>query len=433
MAFTQDFGDAEGFNLMDTSDVIRLVLLGLTVLLSAFFAGSEAAFLSVQRSRLAALILDKVKGAERVEKLASNPEKLLPTVLTGNNLVNVAAAALGTTLAGSYLSPNWAVGVSVGAVTVLLLLFGEILPKVIATKNAEGLALILVRPLQAAQILFFPIVWVLEIYSRMVGRIFGLSGSRLVSEREIRALIDVAEIEGGVEKGEAALLEKVFHFGDLRVGDVMTPRTEIIFVELSATLQDFLPIYARTTYTRFPVFDGDRENIVGILSVKDLLEAVAQGTIQLHDSVATALRPAHFVPETKPVDELFDELREVGQHMAITVNEHGGVAGVVTLMQLLEVIVGPVGEEGEPIEEEFVAVGQSQFDVLAAMSILEANENLDIDLPEGDYQTLAGFVLEQLGHIPQEGESFRYGEIELEVKEMQAVKVHRVEVRILRS
>ena len=418
---------------MDTSDVIRLVLLGLTVLLSAFFAGSEAAFLSVQRSRLAALILDKVKGAERVEKLASNPEKLLPTVLTGNNLVNVAAAALGTTLAGSYLSPNWAVGVSVGAVTVLLLLFGEILPKVIATKNPEGLALILVRPLQAAQILFFPIVWVLEIYSRMVGRIFGLSGSRLVSEREIRALIDVAEIEGGVEKGEAALLEKVFHFGDLRVGDVMTPRTEIIFVELSATLQDFLPIYARTTYTRFPVFDGDRENIVGILSVKDLLEAVAQGTIQLHDSVATALRPAHFVPETKPVDELFDELREVGQHMAITVNEHGGVAGVVTLMQLLEVIVGPVGEEGEPIEEEFVAVGQSQFDVLAAMSILEANENLDIDLPEGDYQTLAGFVLEQLGHIPQEGESFRYGEIELEVKEMQAVKVHRVEVRILRS
>jgi len=418
---------------MDTSDVIRLVLLGLTVLLSAFFAGSEAAFLSVQRSRLAALILDKVKGAERVEKLASNPEKLLPTVLTGNNLVNVAAAALGTTLAGSYLSPNWAVGASVGVVTVLLLLFGEILPKVIATKNAEGLALILVRPLQAAQILFFPIVWVLEIYSRMVERIFGLSGSRLVSEREIRALIDVAEIEGGVEKGEAALLEKVFHFGDLRVGDVMTPRTEIIFVELSATLQDFLPIYARTTYTRFPVFDGDRENIVGILSVKDLLEAVAQGTIQLHDSVATALRPAHFVPETKPVDELFDELREVGQHIAITVNEHGGVAGVVTLMQLLEVIVGPVGEEGEPIEEEFVAVGQSQFDVLAAMSILEANENLDIDLPEGDYQTLAGFVLEQLGHIPQEGESFRYGEIQLEVKEMQAVKIHRVEVRILGS
>ena len=418
---------------MDTSDVIRLVLLGLTVLLSAFFAGSEAAFLSVQRSRLAALILDKVKGAERVEKLASNPEKLLPTVLTGNNLVNVAAAALGTTLAGSYLSPNWAVGASVGAVTVLLLLFGEILPKVIATKNAEGIALILVRPLQATQILFFPIVWVLEIYSRMVERIFGLSGSRLVSEREIRALIDVAEIEGGVEKGEAALLEKVFHFGDLRVGDVMTPRTEIIFVELSATLQDFLPIYARTTYTRFPVFDGDRENIVGILSVKDLLEAVAQGTIQLHDSVTTALRPAHFVPETKPVDELFDELREIGQQMAITVNEHGGVAGVVTPMQLLEVIVGPVGQDGEPIEEEFVAVGQSHFDVLAAMSILEANENLGIDLPEGDYQTLAGFVLEQLGHIPLEGESFRYGEIELEVKEMQAVKIHRMEVRILGS
>ena len=416
---------------METSDAIRLVLLGFAVLLSAFFAGSEAAFLSVQRSRLAALVLDKVKGAEKVEELASHPEKLLPTVLTGNNLVNVAAAALGTTLAGSYLSPNWAVGASVGGVTVLLLLFGEILPKVIATKNAERLALILVRPLQAAQILFFPIVLVLEMYSRMVERIFGLSGNRLVSEREIRALIDVAEIEGGVEKGEADLLEKVFHFGDLRVGDVMTPRTEIIFVELNTTLQDFLPIYARTTFTRFPVFDGDRENIVGILSVKDLLEEVALGTIQPQDSVTTALRPVHFVPETKPVDDLFDELRALGQQMAITVNEHGGVAGVVTLMQLLEVIVGPVGEEGEPAEEEFVAVGQGQYDVLAAMSILEANENFGIDLPEGEYQTLAGFVLEQLGHIPQEGESFRYGDIQLEVKEMQAVKIHRVEVRIL--
>ena len=416
---------------MDTSDVTRLVLLGLAVLLSAFFAGSEAAFLSVQRSRIAALVLDKVKGAERVERLASRPEKLLPTVLTGNNLVNVAAAALGTTLAGSYLSPNWAVAASVGGVTVLLLLFGEILPKMIAAKNAESLALMLVRPLQAAQLLFFPIVWVLEMYSRMVERIFSLPGNRLVTEREIRALIDVAEAEGVVEKSEAELLEKVFHFGDRRVGDVMTPRTEIIWVEVSTTLQDFLSIYARATHTRFPVFDGDRENIVGILSVKDLLEAVAQGTIQPQNSVTTALRPAHFVPEAKPVDELFDELRNLGHQMAITVNEHGGVAGLVTLTQLLEVIMGPVGEEGEPVEEEFMAVGQGQFDVSAAMSILEANENLGINLPEGNYQTLAGFVLEQLGHIPQEGEAFRYGEMRLEVKEMRAVKIHRVEVRIL--
>ena len=416
---------------MDTSDVTRLVLLGLAVLLSAFFAGSEAAFLSVQRSRIAALVLDKVKGAERVERLASRPEKLLPTVLTGNNLVNVAAAALGTTLAGSYLSPNWAVAASVGGVTVLLLLFGEILPKMIAAKNAESLALMLVRPLQAAQLLFFPIVWVLEMYSRMVERIFSLPGNRLVTEREIRALIDVAEAEGVVEKSEAELLERVFHFGDRRVGDVMTPRTEIIWVEVSTTLQDFLSIYARATHTRFPVFDGDRENIVGILSVKDLLEAVAQGTIQPQNSVTTALRPAHFVPEAKPVDELFDELRDLGHQMAITVNEHGGVAGLVTLTQLLEVIVGPVGEEGEPVEEEFMAVGQGQFDVSAAMSILEANENLGINLPEGNYQTLAGFVLEQLGHIPQEGEAFRYGEMRLEVKEMRAVKIHRVEVRIL--
>ncbi len=416
---------------MDTSDVIRLVLLGVAVLFSAFFAASEAAFLSVQRSRLAALVLDRVKGAERVERIASRPEKLLPTVLTGNNLVNVAAAALGTALATSYLSPNWAVGASIGGVTVLLLLFGEILPKTIAAKNAEGLAVALVRPLQVAQVLFFPIVWILEKYSSMVARFFGLSGTRLVTEEEIRALIDVAETEGVVEKGEAEMLERVFHFGDRQVREVMTPRTEIVWLEMGTTLQDFLPTYARTTHTRFPVFEGDRENVVGILSVKDLLQEVAQGNIQPDDSVTTALRPVHFVPEAKPVEQLFDELREMGRQMAITVNEHGGVAGLVTLKQLLEVIVGPVGEEGEPVEEEFVAIGEGRFDVSAGMSILETNEKLGMKLPEGDYQTLAGFILEQLSHIPQEGEAFRHGNVRLEVKEMWGVKIQRVEVRLL--
>ena len=185
---------------METSDLIRLILLGMAVLFSAFFAGAEAAFLSVQRGKLAALVADRVKGAERVERIAGRPEKLLPTVLTGNNLVNVAAAALGTALATSYLSPNWAVGASIGGVTVVLLLFGEILPKTIAAKNAEGLAILLVRPLQVAQVLFFPAVWVLERFSSMVEWLFGLSGARLVTEEEIRALIDVAETEGVVEK-----------------------------------------------------------------------------------------------------------------------------------------------------------------------------------------------------------------------------------------
>lgn len=416
---------------MDTSDVIRLVLLGVAVLLSAFFAASEAAFLSVQRSRLAALVLDKVQGAERVERIASRPEKLLPTVLSGNNLVNVAAAALGTALATSYLSPNWAVGASIGGVTILLLLFGEILPKTIAAKNAEGLALALVRPLQVAEVLFFPVVWILEKYSSMVQRLFGLSGTRLVTEREIRALIDVAETEGVVEKGEAALLERVFHFGDLHVREVMTPRTEIVWLETGTTLQDFLAIYARSTHTRFPVFAGDRENVVGFLSVKDMLEQVARGYIHPGDSVTSSLRPVHFVPEAKPVDQLFDELREMGQQVAITVNEHGGVAGLVTLQQLLEVIMGPVGEDGEPVEEEFVAITEGQFDVSAAMSIMEVNEKLGMNLPEGDYQTLAGFILEQLSHIPQEGEAVHHGNLRLQVKEMSGVKIQRVEIRHL--
>ena len=416
---------------MDTSDIVRLILLLVALGFSAFFSASEAAFLSVQRSKLAALVQRRAKGADRVARIAGRPEKLFPTVLTGNNLVNVAAAALGTALATSYLSPNWAVVASIGGVTVLLLVFGEILPKTVAAKNAEGLAMVLVRPLQVAAVLFFPAVWLLERLSHITARFFGASGATTVTEEEIRSLIDVAETEGVVEKSEAEMLEKVFHFGDRQVGEVMTPRTDIVWVEKNSTLQDFLGIYARETHTRFPVFEGDQENVVGLLSVKDLLEEMAQGTVQLDDSVTKVLRPVHLVPETKLVAQLFDELREKGQQMAIAIDQHGGVAGLVTLKRLLEVIVGPVGEEGEPVEEDFVAMGQDCYEVNASISIEEANDKLGMDLPEGGYQTLAGFILKQLGRIPHEGDHFHYNDMRLEVKEMQRVKVARVEVRWL--
>ena len=414
---------------MDESDLVRLILLLVALSFSAFFSASEAAFLSLRRGKLAPLVKSGKKGADRVAQIAGRPEKLLPTVLTGNNLVNVAAAALGTAIAASYLSPNLAVIVSTAAVTMSLLLFSEILPKTIATKNAERLAMIVVRPLQVAEMLFFPLVWVLERLSRGVARLFGVSGPAMVTEDEIRSLIDVAQTEGVVGKSEAEMLEKVFHFGDRQVQEVMTPRTEIVWVEKGATLREVLEVYAQETHTRFPVFEGDQENVVGILSVKDLLEAMAQGKLEPIGSVTDLFRPAYFAPETKLVAELFAELRQKGQQMAIAVDQYGGVAGLVTLKRLVEVIVGPVGEEGEPAEESFVVLGHGHYDVDAGISIQEANEKLGIHLPQGDYQTLAGFILKHLGQIPREEEHFHYGDLRLEIKEMRRVKIQRVEIR----
>ena len=416
---------------MDGSDIVRLLLLGLALVLSAFFSASEAAFLSVRRSRLASLDREGVKGADRVSQIARRPEKLLPTVLTGNNLVNVAAASLGTALAASFLTANWAVVASTVGVTVLLLLFAEVLPKTIATKRPESLALLAVRPLQVAEFLFYPAVWLLERFSRLISRLMKASEPVPLTEADVRSLIGIAGTEGVVEESEAEMLEKVFHFGDRQVQEIMTPRTEIVWVEQGMALQEFLGKYSQDTHTRFPVFQGDMENVVGILSVKDLLQTMAQGGLQPDSSVTDVLRPAHVVPETKLVGQLFSELREAGQQVAIVVDEYSGVAGLVTMKRLLEVIVGPVGEEGEPAEEEFATIGENTYDVDAGMAIQEANDELGLDLPDGNYQTLAGFILERLGHIPWEGEELYYKNLCLEITQMKRVKIERVLIRFL--
>ena len=412
---------------MDGDDLVRLALLGVAFLLSAFFSGSEAAFLSIQRGRIASMVRSKAKGADRVARIAGRPEKLLPAVLTGNNLMNVMAASLATSIAASYLSPGLAIIVATAAVTILLLVFAEMLPKTIASRRAEKTAILTVRPLELAQLLFFPLVWVLERLSSTVARLVG-AGEPRVTEEEIRSLIDVAETEGAMESSEAEMLERVFHFGDRRVQEVMTPRTEISWVEKGATLEEVLAAYATHTHTRFPVFENNQDTVVGILSIKDLLGEMTQGSVKPADVATNVLRPPYFVPETKLVAPLLNEMRDTGRQMAICVDQHGSVAGLVTLQRLLEVIVGPVGEEGKPAGKEYAPIGPGWFDVRGGMSVQEANQNLNLGLPYGDYQTVAGFVLKQLGRIPSEGEVLQYNGMRLEVKEMRRLKIERIEV-----
>ena len=263
----------------------------------------------------------------------------------------------------------------------------------------------------------------------LLNRAFGITSIHSqLTEEEIRTMISVGAQAGAVEPTEAEMLEKVFHFGDRQVQEIMTPRTEVVWVEKDTVLGEFLKTYSGQTHTRFPVFEGDMENIVGILSVKDLLQTMAQSGLQPKSSVTDVLRPAYFVPETKLIGQLFSELRQEGQQMVIVIDQFGGVSGLVTLKSLLEVIVGPVGEEGEPAREEFAAIGENIYEVDAGIGIQEANDELGLDLPEGNYQTLAGFILERLGHIPQEGEHFYYKDVRLEVTEMRRVKIERVQV-----
>ena len=369
-------------------------------------------------------------GASRVSNLIQRPERFLATVLLSNNLVNTAAAALATVLVVDMIgNPTISVLISTIGVTLILLIFCETLPKTIAWHRSEMVAFAVSRPLSLVGQFLSPIVAVLQWFTTMVSRWLGITASsHHVGEEEIRTLIAAGAQTGTVEAEEAELLEKVFRFGDRQMREVITPRPEIVWLEKGSTLSQFLEIYRESSHTRFPVFEGSKENVIGILSVKDVLSGLSSGAIMPDSDVTTLLRGAYIVPETKSVSDTFAEMRQGRHTVALTFDEFGGIAGLATTKQLLEVIVGQVADEGHEPEDAVTHLGGDSYRVDAAVGISEINEELGIDLPEGDYQTLAGFVLDQLGRIPETGDALEFRDLSITVTEMDGPRIDEVEL-----
>ena len=426
---------------MMDGDFLSLALVFVLLALSAFFSSSESAFLSVQRTRLAHLVSEGVPGARRVAEMVGEPERLLATILLGNNIVNAATTAVITATVVAFVGgASEPAGVTPAGVviataisTVALVLFGEIIPKTIAVRNAEKVAFLYSRPLTWTEYLLLPLVVVLQWATRGLNALLGgdVSNRRSITEDEFRSLIDIGEAEGEFEPAEAEMLENVFQFGDRQVKEVMTPRTEMVSIRQGSNLREFLDIYSQTQHTRFPVYRNSTDNIIGIISSKDVLRRMAQTNLSYDDSVTEAIRDTHYVPETKRISDLFDELRMTGNQIALVIDEFGGVSGLVTLKRLLEVVVGPVGEEGESPEEEFRAIDENTFHVEGGMSIQEANQEMNIELPRGEYETIAGFALDALGHIPVRGEQFEYENMGFEILRMQDLRIE--EIRVTKS
>ena len=248
----------------------------------------------------------------------------------------------------------------------------------------------------------------------------------LVSEDEIRTMISVGHKEGAVEKEEAEMLHKVFEFGDSPVREAIVPRTEVVWVEKGTTLADFLNIYAESPMSRFPVYEDNTDNVVGILAVKDVLMALAKNTLTTESSIDDLIRPAYFAPETKRIGELFSEMRDKNYRMTVIVDEYGGTAGVVSLSRLVEEIIGPVGDEFAEAEKDFEAINEYTFQIDGSMRIEEANEEMGLEIPEGDYETVAGFILSLLGRIPKQGKQLRYKGMKIVVTKMRGLKIEEV-------
>ena len=416
---------------MDAGDSWRLALLVICLALSGFFSASETAFIALPRARLMHLVRSGRPGADRVSHIIQRPERFLATVLLGNNLVNTAAAALATVLALNLITnKSLAVLAATGGVTVILLLFGETMPKNVAWRRSERVAFAVSRPIRLVELALSPVVSLLQLFSTLTNRLLGIASSTpQMGEEEIRSMIAAGAQTGTMEAGEAELLEKVFRFGDRQMREVMTPRPEIAWIEHGVSLEEFLTVYSQNTHTRFPVYDGSMENVLGVLSVKDILANMHGRQDAPITNVTEQIRPAYFVPETKSVSETFNEMREGGHSVVLTVDEFGGIAGLATLKQMMAVIVGQMGEEGVAPEEAVTALGRDTFRMDAGMAISDINEELSLGIPEGDYQTLAGFILDRLGSIPEVGDVVEFGNLRIVVKAMEGVRIEEVELR----
>ena len=406
---------------------LYLTLFIVCLVLSAFFSSSETAFTTLKRVRLEQMVRSNVPGAKRVARMLERPEKLLSTILTGNNLVNTAAASLGTALAVTVWK-EWGVLIATIGVTIILLVLCEATPKVIAVHNSDKIAIRTARPIELASKAFAPAVLALSAVTTRFTKLAGVkpASRSLFDEEEIRTMISVGHKEGTVEESEAEMLHKVFDFGDRPVREAIVPRTEVVWVEKGLKLVDFLKIYEESPLSRFPVYEENTDNVVGIISVKDVLMALAKNTIDNQSPIDDLIRPTYFAPETKPIGELFSEMRDKNYRMAVVIDEYGGTAGVVSLSRLVEEIVGPVGDEFAEADKDYEAIDENTFQIDGGMRIDEANEEMGLELPEGEYETVAGFVLDLLRHIPKQGKQIRYKGMKIVVTKMKGMKIEEI-------
>jgi putative hemolysin len=415
---------------MATSDIVYLVILVLCIFLSAYFAAAEIAFMSLQRYKLEAAVQRKVKGAKLVAWLKSHPEKFLSTVLLGNNLVNIAAASVGTALAVGFWGEKTGVVVSTVVITIVILVFGDAIPKTSASHHAEKVSFAVAPSIRVVSWILAPFVTVLSWITSGFGKLLGSKtvGSSLVSEEEIRAMINVGSRDGTVEKAEAEMLHNVFEFGDRPAREIMLPRPEVVWLESGTSFRQFFEVYTQHPFYRYPVFEEKKDRVIGILSSKDVLMQLSKASCNLDQPIDGILRPAYFAPESKLISELLTEMREHNFHMTIIVDEYGGVAGIITLTQLVEEIIGEVKDELSTVEREFEIINETTFLIGGGMRVEDVNFEMHLDIPEGDYETVAGFVLKTLGRIPRVGEQTRHKDLKMVITQMNGLKIEEIKV-----
>ncbi len=389
---------------MDASGVIQLVILIILVLMSAFFSSAETAFSTVNRVRMRALEEEGNKRAARVNKILDNYGKMISTILIGNNIVNIGASALATTLA---IRINLVVGIATGILTIVVLLFGEIVPKTWAKISNEGISLAYSGIIYFLMQVLTPVIIIVDVLSTGILKLLHIDPNQKTStmtEGELKTYVDVSHEDGVIETEEREIIYNVFDFSDAVAKDIMIPRINMVSINVNAGYEKVFSVFKDSMYTRLPVYEEDKDNIIGLINVKDFL--LTPNTENF--SVRNILRKAHYTYEFKKTADLMMEMREKTNNVAFVLNEYGATIGMITLEDLLEEIVGEIRDEYDADEAEFIKeIGERTYLVEGSMKLDDINDALDTDLDSEDYDSIGGIIIEKLDRLPEEGEEVR--------------------------
>ncbi len=405
-----------------------LTLLALIVL-SAIFSGSETALVSLTKSKVDELVDKKVRNSKVLQKLKSDPHKLLITILIGNNVVNIWASAYAAVIFTELFGSN-GVGIATGIMTFFILVFGEITPKSFAHQHAVGFSLVLARPIRLLQIVLFPFVWVFDKLVDFANFLFGSKKGYTVTEGEIVAMLKIGAKEGSIEKQERELIENVLEFNDIEAEEVMTPRVAIEALDGDMSVKEAIDFALKHSHSRLPVYDVDIDHIVGVISIKELLKCSEEGSPKKKLGSMNLVHPIQ-VPLSKKIDELFREFQRKHQHIAIVIDDHGGTAGLVTMEDLLEEIVGEIVDESDVAEKPIEIVDPKNIIVSGNALVEDVNDFFRIKIEANERDTISSIITDHLHRFPREGEVIKFPRVKMRVLEMGKNVVKKVKIQKL--
>ena len=388
---------------MDSGDISQLIFLLILLALSAFFSSAETALTTVNRIHMRTLADADNKKAKMVLKITKDSAKMLSAILIGNNIVNLSASSIATTLAISMFG-NYGAGIATGIITFLILIFGEVSPKTLSTIKADSISMKIAGIINVLMIVLTPVIFLINKLSLGVLFLFGVKasdGNRVMTEEELRTIVDVGQETGVIEDEERAMIHNVFDFGDAEAKEVMIPRIDMTFVHIDADYNEVLKIYKQDMFTRLPVYEESTDNVVGIINMKDLLLIENTDNFSIRD----IMREPYFTYEHKNTSDLFLEMKKSSISLAIVLDEYGVTAGLITLEDLIEEIVGEIRDEYDTDEiDDITRLSDREYLVLGSANLEDVSDELNLHLESDDYDTIGGYCLEKLDHLPERNE-----------------------------